>query len=62
MAASATAPSKPTAAPSDSILLRHKRDSYYLLIAAFVAVYLLPLDEAAAAFALGPTDGAQLGC
>ena len=45
--------------PTDSIFLRHKRDSYYLAISAFVVVYLLPLDEATAAFAAGPTTSPQ---
>ena len=39
----AAAPAKPK--PTDSILLRHKRDSYYLVITAFVVVYLFPLRE-----------------
>ena len=44
--------------PKDSILLRHKRDSYYLALTAFVCVYLFPLSEAIAAFDAGPTSGA----
>jgi predicted secreted protein len=53
----AAAPSAPK--PSDSILLRHKRDAYYFAITVFVCNYLFPLDEATAAFAQGPTDGAS---
>eukprot|EP01050_Picozoa_sp_SAG11_P027417 SAG11_NODE_6936_length_1222_cov_2.739982_1_plen_107_part_00 len=47
----AAAPSEPPAGkekPKDSILLRHKRDLYYLVISAFVVVYLQPLTEARA--------------
>ena len=51
------AASPPAAKPKDSILLRHKRDTYYLIIAAFCVVYLLPLDEAERQYAIGPTDG-----
>lgn len=49
----------PPAKPTDSILLRHKRDAYYFSLTVFVCAYLLPLDEATAACAAGPTAGAQ---
>jgi sterol desaturase/sphingolipid hydroxylase (fatty acid hydroxylase superfamily) len=47
----------PAAKPTDSILLRHKRDSYYLAITVFVFAYLFPIDEAEAAFSMGRSDG-----
>jgi sterol desaturase/sphingolipid hydroxylase (fatty acid hydroxylase superfamily) len=42
---------EPPAKPADSILLRHKRDGYYLALTLFCCVYLFPLDEAKLAFA-----------